>query len=71
MGDVNIETLLYRAVIIVLICACIALIVAAFALNFNDILNPDIRDLGCLIRDIEDVKVFSNKTQFISDTYKK
>lgn len=68
--DVNLETLIYRAVIIVFICACIVLLIAAFALSFNDILNPDIHNLEYLIRDIEDVKVFSNKAQTICDSYK-
>lgn len=67
---VNLEILLYRAVILVLICACIVLLVAAFALNFNDIFNPDIRNLEYLICDIEDVMVFANKTQTIRDIYK-
>lgn len=67
---VNLEILLYRAVILVLICACIVLLVAAFALNFNDIFNPDIRNLEYLICDIEDVMVFANKTQTIKDIYK-
>lgn len=61
--DVGWETILVRAVVILMICACIVLITSAFALNFNDILNPDIRNLNYFIKDVEDVKIFKAKAK--------
>lgn len=61
--DVGWETILVRAVVILMICASIVLITSAFALNINDILNPDIRNLNCFIKDVEDVKIFKAKAK--------
>ena len=61
--DVGWETILVRAVVILMICASIVLITSAFALNINDILNPDIRNLNCVIKDVEDVKIFKAKAK--------
>lgn len=59
--EVGWELLLYRAVLLALVCSCIVLFISAFAFNINDILNPDIRKLNYFIRDMEDIKVFSQK----------
>lgn len=61
--DVAWETILVRAVVLLMICTCIVLITSAFALNFNDILNPDIKNLSYFIKDVEDVKIFKAKAK--------
>ncbi len=61
--DIGRETILVRAVVLLMICTCIVLITSAFALNFNDILNPDIRNLNYFIKDLEDVKIFKAKAK--------
>ena len=61
--DIGWETILVRAVVLLMICTCIVLITSAFALNFNDILNPDIRNLNYFIKDLEDVKIFKAKAK--------
>ena len=61
--DVGWETILVRAVVILMICTCIVLITLVFALNFNDILNPDIRNLNYFIKDVEEVKIFKVKVK--------
>ncbi len=61
--DIGWETILVRAVVLLVICTCIVLITSAFALNFNDILNPDIRNLNYFIKDLEDVKIFKAKAK--------
>ncbi|ESL01617.1 hypothetical protein GCWU000282_03178 [Catonella morbi ATCC 51271] len=61
--EVGWETLLVRAAVLLMICTCIVLITSAFALNFNDILNPDIKNLNYFIKDVEDVKIFKAKAK--------
>ena len=61
--DIGWETILVRAVVLLMICTCIVLITSAFALSFNDILNPDIRNLNYFIKDLEDVKLFKAKAK--------
>lgn len=61
--EVGWETLLVRAVALLMICTCIILITSALALNFNDILNPDIKNLNYFIKDVEDVKIFKAKAK--------
>lgn len=50
--------LIRRAIVLILFCLCIVLMISAFSMGITDILNPEIRDLRRLIRDIEDIKVF-------------
>lgn len=61
--NVGWELLLYRALLLVLVCSGFVLFISAFALNFNDILNPDIRNINSFIKDIEEIKVFSQKAE--------
>lgn len=61
--EVELETLVVRAIVLMIICTCIVLITSAFALTFNDILNPDIRDLNYLVEDLEDIKTFKTKAK--------
>ena len=56
--DVSLSLLIRRAIVLILFCLSIGLIISAFSMGITDILNPDIRDLRRLIRDIEDIKVF-------------
>lgn len=56
--DVSLSLLIRRAIVLILFCLSIGLIISAFSKGITDILNPDIRDLRRLIRDIEDIKVF-------------
>ena len=67
LKDVPVEKLLLRAVVLILVSLCIVLVVAAFANEINEILNPDIRDLEYFIRDIEDVKTFSKKAEIVAE----
>lgn len=70
--DVGWETLVVRAGVILMICLCIVLITSAFALNFNDILNTDIRNLNYFIKDVEDIKIFKAKAKnFVNKEKKK
>ena len=50
--------LIRRAFVLILFCLCIVLMISAFSMGITDILNPEIRDLRRLIRDIENIKVF-------------
>lgn len=61
--DVGWEILVKRAVLILMLCLCIVLITSVVASNFNDILNPDIRNLDYFIKDIEDIKIFKAKAK--------
>ena len=56
--DVSLSLLIRRAIVLILFCLSIGLIISAFSMGITDILNPEIRDLRRLIRDIEDIKVF-------------
>lgn len=56
--DVSLSVLIRRATVLILFCLSIGLIISAFSMGITDILNPEIRDLRRLIRDIEDIKVF-------------
>lgn len=57
------KTLLLRALVLLMICACIVLVISAFASSFNDILNSDIKNLNYFIKDVEDVKIFNTKAK--------
>jgi len=70
LKNISPEVLLRRAVVIFFVCAGIVVAIVSFAESFNDILNHDIWKLECLISDIEEIKVFSNKAKYISDIYK-
>lgn len=59
--EVGWKVLLHRALFLVMICFGIVLGITGFAFNINDILNPDIRNLDRFIKDIEEIKVFSQK----------
>lgn len=61
--DIGWEILLVRAVILLTISTGIVLITLAFASTFNDILNPDVKELNCFIKDIEDIKLFKSKAE--------
>ena len=61
--DVGWEILVKRPVLILMLCLCIVLITSVVASNFNDILNPDIRNLDYFIKDIEDIKIFKAKAK--------
>ncbi len=63
--DVGWETLVMRAWNILVICLCVVLIVSAFGTGFNDILNPDKRNLNRFIHDVEDIKIFKAKAKKI------
>lgn len=63
--------LLTRAFSLMLVCTIIVLLVSAFAININDILNPDIKNLNYFIHDIEDVKLFSNMADRFAKDNKK
>ena len=56
--DVSLSILIRRAIVLILFCLCIGLMISAFSMGITDFLNPEIRDLRRLIRDIEDIKVF-------------
>ena len=56
--DVSLFILIRRAFVLILFCLCIVLMISAFSMGITDILNPEIRDLRRLIRDIENIKVF-------------
>ncbi|WP_455026109.1 hypothetical protein [Oribacterium sinus] len=56
--DVSLSILIRRAIVLVLFCFCIGLMISAFSMGITDFLNPEIRDLRCLIRDIKNIKVF-------------
>lgn len=56
--DVSLSILIRRAIVLILFCLSIGLIISAFSMGITDFLNPEIRDLRCLIRDIENIKVF-------------
>ena len=56
--DVSLSILIRRAIVLILFCLCIGLMISAFSMGMTDFLNPEIRDLRRLIRDIEDIKVF-------------
>lgn len=62
---VGLETVLKRAIIIISICSVGILFLSAFSNSFNDFFNKDICNLNYLIKDIEDVKVFSKKPLFL------
>lgn len=57
------QELLVRAILLLLVCLGIVLLVSAFAMNLDDVFNPDVRNLNYFIRDIEDVKAFSEKAK--------
>lgn len=59
--DTNIETILIRAGVLILVCAVIIVVLSAFATNMNDIFNRDMRNLDYFIRDVEDIKIFNSK----------
>ena len=65
------KILFFRAILLVIVCSIVVLFISAFALTFNDIFNSDIRYLDFFIRDIEDIKVFSQKTGQMVDELKK
>lgn len=56
--DVSLSVLIRRATVLILFCLSIGLMISVFSMGITDILNPEIRDLRRLIRDIEDIKVF-------------
>lgn len=56
--DVSLSILIRRAIVLILFCLCIGLMISAFSMGITDFLNPEIRDLRRVIRDIEDIKVF-------------
>ncbi|MCR4943485.1 MAG: hypothetical protein K5986_03335 [Clostridium sp.] len=57
------EIFLERAFFLLFIGFFIILFVFSFGFSIKDMLNPDIRDLGYFISDIEDVKTFQKKAQ--------
>lgn len=65
--EVGWELLLCRAVLLLLICCSIVVCISGFAFSINDILNSDIRNLNNFIKDIEDIKVFSQKAGNVVD----
>lgn len=56
--DVEWSILITRAIILILFCLSMVIMISAFSMGITGILNPEIRDLRRLIRDIEDIKVF-------------
>ena len=50
--------ILTRAIVLMLFCLSMVMMIFVFSMGITDILNPEIRDLRRLIRDIEDIKVF-------------
>ena len=56
--DVAWSILITRAIILILFCLSMVIMISAFSMGITGILNPEIRDLRRLIRDIEDIKVF-------------
>ena len=56
--DVAWPILITRAIILMLFCLSMVMMIFVFSMGITDILNPEIRDLRRLIRDIEDIKVF-------------
>ena len=50
--------ILTRAIVLMLFCLRMVMMIFVFSMGITDILNPEIRDLRRLIRDIEDIKVF-------------
>ena len=56
--DVAWPTLITRAIVLMLFCLSMVLMIFVFSMGITDILNPEIKDLRRLIRDIEDIKVF-------------
>ena len=55
--DVEWSILITRAIILILFCLSMVIMISAFSMGITGILNPEIRDLRRLIRDIEDIKV--------------
>lgn len=64
---VGLETVLKRAIIIISICSVGILFLSAFSISFNDFFNKDICNLNYLIKDIEEVKVFSKKAAIFAE----
>ena len=56
--DVAWSILITRAIILMLFCLSMVIMISAFSMGITGILNPEIRDLRRLIRDIEDIKIF-------------
>ena len=56
--DVAWSILITRAIILILFCLSMVIMISTFSMGITGILNPEIRDLRRLIRDIEDIKVF-------------
>ena len=56
--DVAWPILITRAIVLMLFCLSMVMMIFVFSMGITDILNPEIRDLRRLIRDIEDIKVF-------------
>ena len=65
---VDLETLVARALVFLLLCITTVILISAFVTDANELFNPDIRNLDRFIRDIEDIKVFSNKASRIDKT---
>ena len=56
--DVVWSILITRAIVLILFCLSMVMMISAFSMGITGILNPEIRDLRRLIRDIEDIKIF-------------
>ena len=56
--DVAWSILITRAIVLILFCLSMVMMISAFSMGITGILNPEIRDLRRLIRDIEDIKIF-------------
>lgn len=56
--DVAWPILITRAIVLMLFCLSMVMMISTFSMGITGILNPEIRDLRRLIRDIEDIKIF-------------
>jgi uncharacterized membrane protein YfhO len=63
----NLQMLMTRAVLLVLVCLIIVLVLSAFAAGFQGMFNPNIHNLDEFIYDIKNIELFPAKVdQYIA-----